>query len=87
MRKGKGAGSQLPLLDARKGCKRKNSNSWNTLGFIQACLPTKAGFTIKTFLAGGQAVPFPFHSALLMVRRFPRMMGNDDTEDTCTDWL
>ena len=44
MQKGKGAGSQLPLLDARKGCKRKNSNSWNTLGFIQACLPTKGGF-------------------------------------------
>lgn len=44
MGKGKAAGSQLPLLDARKGCKKKNSNSWDALGFIQACLPMKGGF-------------------------------------------
>lgn len=33
---GEGLGSQLPLLDAGKGCKRKNTGSWKTLGFIQA---------------------------------------------------
>lgn len=27
MEKGKGAGSQLPLLDARKGCKRKKGKA------------------------------------------------------------
>lgn len=47
--KGKGAGSQLPLLDARKGCKRKNSSSWNTLRLHPSLPAHKRRFYVSRY--------------------------------------